>query len=235
MIKVCSLDFLNNEFFEKDILLENGKVLFKANDKVTTEALLKLYFRNIYIQNPITASRAEAQSKILVHGNHVTGTSEQNNYSTPDFPELELEEQYSQEIADSSGSYQKSSTGSDDYFYTKIVEYSTMFAKVLKLSEGEIKKLEDLAYNYVLKEMNEPIPDEIKDDLQFCYKSYITNEFPLIGKIPYTDIIFIIAYYVKMLKETQSKQKTIYKMLWYGNNKFNPFFLHKFLNMMKED
>lgn len=233
MIKVCSLDFLNNKVFEKDILSLDGKVLFKADDRVTPESLLKLYFRNIYVQNPITASKAEAQSRIPI--SNMTLVSVRDNVFDADLERVAVMEENNAKSDASSLIPQSASSSQEDYFYTKIVEYATSFGKKLNLSEGEIKKLEDLAYYYVLKEMDESIPDEMKEDVQFCHRSYRANEFPLIGNISYVDIIFIIAYYVKMLKVTQSKQKTIYKMLWYGNNKFNPFFLHKFLNMMKDD
>lgn len=49
MIKTCSLDFINKRFFGTDIMAQDGTVLFYADDKVTHEKLLKLYFKEIYI------------------------------------------------------------------------------------------------------------------------------------------------------------------------------------------
>lgn len=53
MIKICSLDFINKEFFETDVLSKDGTVIFKASDKVTPEIVLRLYFKDIYIEQSI--------------------------------------------------------------------------------------------------------------------------------------------------------------------------------------
>lgn len=49
MIKTCSLDYLNKEFYETDIVTADGRVLVSAGDKVTPDVLLALYFKEIYI------------------------------------------------------------------------------------------------------------------------------------------------------------------------------------------
>jgi len=53
MIKICSLDFLNKETFETDIMSADGGVVIKADSEVTPELLLKLYFKNIYVNEPL--------------------------------------------------------------------------------------------------------------------------------------------------------------------------------------
>lgn len=50
MIKTCSLEFIDKEVFEVDILNATGEVLFSSEDKVTPERILKLYFKEIYIK-----------------------------------------------------------------------------------------------------------------------------------------------------------------------------------------
>jgi len=50
MIKVCSLDFVNKETFETDIMTAEGGLLCSATDKVTPDKILKLYFKEIYIK-----------------------------------------------------------------------------------------------------------------------------------------------------------------------------------------
>jgi hypothetical protein len=53
MIKICSLDFLNREIFETDVMTADGVVLFPSGEKITPEILLRLYFREIYIEQPL--------------------------------------------------------------------------------------------------------------------------------------------------------------------------------------
>lgn len=52
MIKVCSLDFVNKETFETDVLTAEGGLLCSATDKVTPEKILRLYFKEIFIKEP---------------------------------------------------------------------------------------------------------------------------------------------------------------------------------------
>lgn len=53
MIKICSLDFLNREVFDTDIMTVDGEVLFNGGEKITPEILLRLYFKEIYIAQPL--------------------------------------------------------------------------------------------------------------------------------------------------------------------------------------
>lgn len=63
MIKICSLDFLNKDKFETDILDSDGNVLFYAGHEITPDLLLRLYFKDIYVS---TLLFAEKESKIMV-------------------------------------------------------------------------------------------------------------------------------------------------------------------------
>lgn len=53
MIKICSLDFLNREVFETDVMTADGKILFHSGETITPEILLRLYFREIYVKQPL--------------------------------------------------------------------------------------------------------------------------------------------------------------------------------------
>jgi hypothetical protein len=64
MIKICSLDFLNKETFETDIVSADGSVVIKADTEVTQELILKLYFRNIYVNEPIKEEIPEVLAKV---------------------------------------------------------------------------------------------------------------------------------------------------------------------------
>lgn len=56
MIKVCSLEFLNKNSFDVDIMLSDGRVLFSAGSEITPEVLLKLYYKDIYVEKPLMAA-----------------------------------------------------------------------------------------------------------------------------------------------------------------------------------
>lgn len=60
MIRICSLDFLNREVFETDVMTADGSVLFHSGEQITSDKLLKLYFKEIYINEPL----AEKEVKI---------------------------------------------------------------------------------------------------------------------------------------------------------------------------
>lgn len=59
MIKVCSLDFVNKETFETDVLTAEGVLLCSATDKVTPEKVLKLYFKEIFVKESKTEYKTE--------------------------------------------------------------------------------------------------------------------------------------------------------------------------------
>lgn len=63
MIKICSLDFLNREVFETDIMTVDGVVLAQSGEKITPDVLLRLYFKEIYIAQPL-AEKERAVSKV---------------------------------------------------------------------------------------------------------------------------------------------------------------------------
>lgn len=53
MIRVCALDFLNRGSFESDVKLANGQVLISTGEKITSELILMLYFKEIYVDEPL--------------------------------------------------------------------------------------------------------------------------------------------------------------------------------------
>lgn len=63
MIKICSLDFLNREVFETDVMTADGLVLVQSGEKITPDILLRLYFKEIYIAQPL-ADKAKIVNKV---------------------------------------------------------------------------------------------------------------------------------------------------------------------------
>lgn len=51
MIKVCSLDYLNKEFYETDIVTADGRVIAAVGDKVSPDVILALYFKEVYVSD----------------------------------------------------------------------------------------------------------------------------------------------------------------------------------------
>lgn len=60
MIKICSLDFLNRENFETDVMKADGSILFHSNDEITPDIILKLYFQDIYVEESFLKEEPEA-------------------------------------------------------------------------------------------------------------------------------------------------------------------------------
>lgn len=54
MIKICSLDLINRNFFETDILTADGKILCEQGKEIDSKTLLKLYFKEIYVETPLS-------------------------------------------------------------------------------------------------------------------------------------------------------------------------------------
>lgn len=62
MIKVCSLNFLKEKYFKSDVMSADGTLLFNSGDEVTAEIILKLYFKDIYIEKP----KVENEQEVVV-------------------------------------------------------------------------------------------------------------------------------------------------------------------------
>lgn len=68
MIKVCSLDYLNKKVFETDIMTKNGKVLVNSGENVTPEIILRLFFKEIYVEEIAETNKNEFKNAILEEG-----------------------------------------------------------------------------------------------------------------------------------------------------------------------
>ncbi len=65
MIKICSLDLLNKEIFEADVMTADRKVLFFTGEKITPSVILKLYFRDIYIEEALKEKEETKEPEVL--------------------------------------------------------------------------------------------------------------------------------------------------------------------------
>lgn len=91
MIKVCSLDFLNRDVFETDIMGKNGTVLFPTGSVITPEILLNLYFKEIYVDDNFfeEEEKKDALAKQVEANVDVATRLEKNLESTTDSKETE--------------------------------------------------------------------------------------------------------------------------------------------------
>lgn len=161
MIKICSLEFLNRDFFETDIISESGKVLLKKGGKITPEVLLSLYFKDIYVENwPLdTEEFVEAKTKeasnvdfVLQKEHKSSGPREalDIDYSTPveapqskPIPEIPVEptpvvNQIPEEIDED--------LVFDEGEAKVVASYAVKLAQVLGMPENKIKEVEQVAY-----------------------------------------------------------------------------------------
>lgn len=226
MLKVCSLDFLNKEEFGTDVLSVTGEVLYASTDKITPELILKLYFKDIYIDEtpkkieiPIASEEInkkpeklkfnEDQAKMIAKWSVEVG-------KLLSFEETELEEL---ELA----------------AYNHKIGY-------LKLREDKLENKDfkimcaEAGYKYLTKEKN--YPERVAEVTKLYLEKYDPNKFDINKidlKIPFYHIVAITSYYYEYYTKTSSKDEALKKMLRLGGKRFNPYVLHKFVNYMRNN
>lgn len=322
MIKVCSLNFLKEKFFKSDVMTADGSLLFNSGDEITSEIILKLYFKDIYIEKPKVEENQEvavaATEDLVTAGsvsadlNHLSSSSSgdvqantvvnspksiDEKSSGPRFAETGdmdmLAGQSDEDTSKGPRSVDKAfdvKTGSkkgpyssaindqieeevpvenpenmplvfDESQAKSIVEHSVKLAKILNLSQKELKELEQVAYycnigisdlkkadlkNKEFRKMKafasyKKLIDEAKvhrdiaEIVKFSANDYSSESFPLDSRIPLQHIVAITSFYEDLLDKTNSKQDTLLKMLQLGGNHFNIFVLHKFIKLMRGD
>lgn len=66
MIKICSLNFLKEDSFKTDVKTADGAVLCQLGDPITPEVILKLYFKEIYVDKKyLQESQAEEEPEMM--------------------------------------------------------------------------------------------------------------------------------------------------------------------------
>lgn len=169
MIKICSLDFINKETFEADIMTADGRVLFYSTDVITPEKILKLYFKDIYTEKPlverIVKSKEPAGEQLLKELNSITPVNETAEAETagPKLAEIDddaaavakakakaLEYAAATATAEKPAEVEYDDSGDplefDEEEAKRVVEHSLAIAKELKFSEDRLKELEQAAY-----------------------------------------------------------------------------------------
>ena len=154
---------------------------------------------------------------------------------------LEFDEKLSQAVAELSVRFAEHL----DYATSEIAEIKqaayyrnigiTSFTEKDKLSEDFKNDVGLESYKILKEKMN--YPEKIAIVAKFYFKDYDVKNFKLNAKepIPYQYLIGITNFYVERMQEMEDKDKVLMLMLKEGNDKFNTFLLHKFINMMRNE
>lgn len=243
MHKACSLDFINREFFETDILDQDEKVLFKAGEKITPEIILRLYFKDIFI--PENWSQEEPQLP----------------------PEIaEIPEDVLEVKPDLVYPEEKKEIDNDGYIIfdedlaKRTSELSLKIGKLLGYNQEELDDLEQGAYYHnvgITRFKSEDLTNpeitslqaeagydillnqrKMSEEIALCAKlwaeKYDTGAYKLGTSVPYHHIVAISRFYDKLLTKKLQKDLILKIMLQCGGNRFNIFVLHKFIKMMRD-
>lgn len=250
MIKICSLDFLNRNSLETDIMSEDGKVLLKKGDSITPEMLLKFYFKDIYVdrwpldEEELTEIESTTQEELnineiaeLVEPAVVTTIEENSDLEIPlEFDETEAQNvaRYASKIGLEIGfSGNKIKDLEKAAYYHKIGIIK--FKKIDLLDKNFEKNLAEASYDTLINEMK--FPEQIAEAARFYNRKYDITHFRLnkenLTDIPYSHIVAIASFYNKLRGIGQSKENALARMLQVGGNRFNIFILHKFINIMR--
>lgn len=213
MIKVNSLDFLNKEVFGIEIQDEMGTKLYSAEDKVTPDILLKLYFSSIFIQD-------EADVEDSVKGFF-------------DEEEATNVVKYSLIMADLLGYSENDKKDLEVAAYNHNI--GTLMLAPESFDEADfVKTRSDEGYKYLKNQKG--FSDAIANVSKLYLDKYNCNKFDISKKnktrVPFHHIVAIANSYNTFLK-TMTKEESIMKLLRLGGNKFNIYILHKFINKMR--
>lgn len=226
MLKVCSLDFINNDEFGTDILSSTGEVLYSAEEKITPEILLKLYFKEIFTNQEISTSSE--------------GTSETAAVKKPQKIKFDEEQakrvaKWSLEIGKLLGFEQNELEELELAAYNHKIG-SSKFTEDQAENKDFKNMCAEAGYEYLLKIKH--YPDKVAEVAKLYLEKYDCNKFDINKidlKMPFYQIVAITSYYDEYFTKTNSKEETLKKMLRLGQKRFNPYILHKFTNYMRNN
>lgn len=263
MIKISSLDLLNREVFDIDIMAKDGTVLFSSGEVITPEIILNLYFKEIYVEESFWKTDEEEIKSDSSTEDMLKQVEALNLKPAAKDEPANVEEAIEQVVVQTKEKIAEP-LKFDENKAKRVAEYACMLGKLISMKEKDLKELEtaayyhnigvesfttddllkpnfkklqaDVSYNIMLKEMK--VSEKIAEVAKLCIKSYNTIDFKLneedCSHIPYAHIVAIASHYDELL-ETNSKEAALAKMLQLGGNRFNIFVLHKFINMMRDD
>ena len=251
MSKICSLDLLDKQEFDLDIISSGGIKLFSKGDKITPEILLSLYFKEIFARKSIEISEDDEIENDKAEEQEVgVSLDEQSNLEqliadqTPETIEtLKFDKEHADRIVQLScdlGAIVKMPKKNLEEL--KQAAYYYQIGRI-KMTENDLssvdfeKKQADIGYDLLTLEMK--MSKKVAEVTRIYLEDYNCLEFELNYKkpanIPYSHIVSIVDYYDKLInKDSFTKEEALKKMLIFRGSKFNIFILHKFINMMRD-
>ena len=244
MSKICSLDFLNKEEFDLDIMSASGKKLFSKGDKVTPEILLSLYFKELVPRESLkTPEELEMEAKLAAMQEEAERLKASFN------PEKSLEKLLEGNLP--------INLEFDKEHANRIMKLSYDFGVKIGLSDKKLEELKQAAYYYKIgiiklkeEDRSEPnfetqiaeigfdlltlelkMPAQTAEVTRMYAENYDCTKFSLASKksvnIPYDHIVAITDYYDRFTCiKSVPKEKVLHRMLKLGGSKFNIFILH---------
>lgn len=264
MIKICSLDFLNKERFEADIFTADGRILCPRGSKITPDLLLRLYFKDIYVEewpeDVKSKTSADVEDEISRQLKSISPSVEEDSSTELEKPEeevaklFELTDEVPAVIAEEKLEF-------DEEEAKRVSEYALKIGKLLNFPKNRLNELEQAAYyckigrtrfsnldltqkdfnkkqalaSYDILLKEKKMPEKVAEASKFYLDNYNPVTFKLDEEIPYAHIISIASYYDASSIKQIPNDDILKKMLQLGGNKFNIYVLHKFINTMREN
>lgn len=155
MIKICSLDFLNRDVFDTDVMDSGGKVVYRKNDRITPDILLKLYFQEIYVEKDLCKLDEEEEMALVAQkqAQEEQEAKEAKHYQTSEYMDnsgLKQEKaKYGDSMhADEEAEAQEESNNLvfDEERAARVTKNASVLARAVKMPQDKIEELEKAAY-----------------------------------------------------------------------------------------
>lgn len=230
MSKICSLDFLNKEEFDLDIVSTGGKTLFSKGDKVAPE--------EIEIKKKTKSQKIDQTFSFLDLDKAMEELLERESSDN-----LEFDKAHAKGVMQLSCNLGLAIGMSDEKIEElKQASYCYKIGRI-KLALEDLmgasfeKKQADIGYNLLTLEMK--MSKQVAEVTKMYLMDYNCAEFALDADNPsdvsYAHIVAIVDYYDKLIgKGSVSKDEALDRMLKLEGNKFNNFVLQKFVNIMRD-
>jgi hypothetical protein len=281
MKRINALDFLNKPNFTIDVYSEKGELLYPLGSEVTSEILLRAYFKKLYIKDEdenIYLEIDKDKDKDKEKETYIEPLETEVNASTErqeKVVEEVLTKSFTEKLSDDDEKTEETKAAQtltidpdahlvfDETLSQDIANLSVKFAEHLGYSKNELEEIKQAAYyrnigitsfkekdklsedfkndvgleSYKILKDKMNFPEKIAVVAKFYFKNYDVMNFKLNVNepIPYQYLVGITNFYVERMKEMEDNDKVLILMLKEGNDKFNTFLLHKFINMMRNE
>jgi len=239
MNQICSLDFLNKENFDSDIILEDGTKLFSKGDKVTPGLILKLYFQNIYKPKEIITlpQGVEVDSMLakLLNEGVIPVFDEVLGERIPfDKEHAQRVTEYAIKLGEIMGFDKQRKEDLEAAAYLHDIGRSMLLVEEAEKPDFK-EQYTNAGYDYLLNDRGLSI--DIAEVARDHMKLYSPVDFSVrtrsfIG-VPLVHIVAIANFYDILMTKIQNKKEVLATLLRIGGKRFNIFLLHKFISIMR--